>query len=629
MLFETNPVELKELMTKVATGQIQLPDFQRPWKWDDERIVSLLATVVLGYPLGVVMTLQTGGSGVRFKPRPLDGSDVPTGTMPTELLMDGQQRLTSLFQALRSGKPVDTMDARGKKLLRWYYLDIERSLDPAADGEDAIVSVPENRKLSEYAGRGPLDLSTQDAECAVGLFPLGLVFQDELRGIWNQSYVGTDNSRWARWTKFQSSSLWNIQSYKVPVIRLTQDTPKEAVCTVFEQVNTKGMQLTVFELLTATYAADPDYFRDHGTDFNLPEDWKQIKTELSTHAMFADLQDTDFLQAVCLVSTYHQRRGRPGADPFGQPSASVKRKDILGLELAEYLSWAPRIVDALGWSANFLARQGIFGPGDLPYRSQLPSLAAIRTALGDQADTAEAERKITRWYWCGVLGEQYGGSLDSRLPRDLEQVVAWVRGGKEPTSVALASFPAARLNTMSTRNSAAYKGLYALLMKQGCTDWTYTKEPINADIFADQQVDLALIFPKQWCDKNGIPRERRDSIVNKTPLTNRTRRIVANLPPDVYMEKLEAEAGLPGNWLDDIIGTHLIDARYLRGTDGRGGSLRMMRKPAALNAADFDAFYESRSARLIELIEDAIGRRAVPQEAAPESAADYQQDQSA
>ncbi len=220
-------------------------------------------------------------------------------------------------------------------------------------------------------------------------------------------------------------------------------------------------------------------------------------------------------------------------------------------------------------------------------------------------------------------------ALDSRLPRDLEQVVAWVRGGKEPTSVALASFPAARLNTMSTRNSAAYKGLYALLMKQGCTDWTYTKEPINADIFADQQVDLALIFPKQWCDKNGIPRERRDSIVNKTPLTNRTRRIVANLPPDIYMEKLEAEAGLPGNWLDDIIGTHLIDARYLRGTNGREGPLRTIRKPATLNAEDFDAFYESRSARLIELIEDAIGRRAVPQEAAPESAADYQQDQSA
>jgi hypothetical protein len=629
MLFETNPIELKELLTKIATGQIQLPDFQRPWKWDDERIVSLLATVALGYPLGVVMTLQTGGSGIRFKPRPLDGADVPPGAQPTELLMDGQQRLTSLFQALRSGKPVDTMDTRGKKLLRWYYLDIERSLDPATDGEDAIVWVPENRKRPETSDRGPVDVSTLEAECTAGLFPLRLVFQDELRGAWHRAYVQTDNSRWGLWTKFQASSLWNIQSYKVPVIRLTQDTPKEAVCTVFEQVNTKGVQLTVFELLTATYAADPDYFHAHRTDFHLPEDWQRIKAELSSHAMFADLQDTDFLQAVCLVSTYHQRRGRPGADPFDQPSASVKRKDILALPLTEYLTWAPRIVDALHWSAHFLNRQGIFGSGDLPYRSQLPPLAAIRTVLGDQADTAEAERKITRWYWCGVLGEQYGGSLDSRLPRDLEQVVAWVRGGREPTSVALASFPAARLNTMSTRNSAAYKGLYALLMKQGCTDWTYTKEPIDANIFADQQVDLALIFPKQWCDKNGIPHERRDSIVNKTPLTNRTRRIIANLAPNVYMVKLEAEAGLPGNWLDDIIGTHLIDARYLRGSNGQGGPLRVVHKPAALGAADFDAFYESRSARLLELIEDAMGRRAVPQEAAPESAADYQQEQPA
>ena len=100
MLFETNPIDLSELMAKVLDGRIQLPDFQRPWKWDDERIVSLLSTVTLGYPLGVMMTLETGGSGTRFKPRPLDRSEVAPETEPTELLMDGQQRLTSLFQAL-------------------------------------------------------------------------------------------------------------------------------------------------------------------------------------------------------------------------------------------------------------------------------------------------------------------------------------------------------------------------------------------------------------------------------------------------------------------------------------------------------------------------------------------------
>jgi hypothetical protein len=626
MLFETNPIELSELVDKVRSGKIQLPDFQRPWKWDDERIVSLLATVALGYPLGVMMTLETGGAGIRFKPRPLDGTEVEPGAEPAELLMDGQQRLTSLFQALATGKPVDTMDARGKKLLRWYYIHIERALDPYSDMEDAIISVPADRKVPGTSGRRALDLSTQEAECAAGMFPLRLVFDPQGRARWRRAYESADDSHLDRWTSFEATSLKNIDGYKVPVIRLTKETPKEAVCTVFENVNTKGIQLTVFELLTATYAGDPDYYPEHGEDFQLPDNWHAVNERLAQYQPVSELDENDFLRAICLVSTHFERKGRAGANPFNQPTASCKRGDILTLPLADYLTWAPRIEEALRWSAHFLTRQGVFGPSDLPYRSQLAPLAAIRTVLGDEADTENAESKITRWYWCGVLGEQYGGSPDSRLPRDLEQVVAWIRGGEEPTSVALATFPAARLNTMSTRNSAAYKGLYALVMRQGCTDWTYTKEPVNATIFADQQVDLALIFPKQWCDKNRIPRERRDSIVNKTPLTNRTRRIIANLPPDVYLEKLEAEAGLPGNWLDDIVGTHLIDARYLRGMNGRGGPLRMMRKSAPLSASDFDAFYESRSERLLKLIE-ATGIRVISPESAPESAADYQQEQ--
>ena len=213
MLFETNPVDLSELVAKARSGKIQLPDFQRPWKWDDERIVSLLATVTLGYPLGVMMTLETGGSGIRFKPRPLDGTDVQPGTEPSELLMDGQQRLTSLFQALASGKPVDTMDARGKKLLRWYYIHIERALDPYVDMEDAILSVPADRKVLDAFGRRlTLDLSTREAECTAGLFPLGLVFDPKERARWRRTYENTNDIHLERWTAFESTSLRNIDS---------------------------------------------------------------------------------------------------------------------------------------------------------------------------------------------------------------------------------------------------------------------------------------------------------------------------------------------------------------------------------------------------------------------------------
>ena len=109
---------------------------------------------------------------------------------------------------------------------------------------------------------------------------------------------------------------------------------------------------------------------------------------------------------------------------------------------------------------------------------------------------------------------------------------------------------------------------------------------------------MALIFPKAWCEKHGVSRERRDSIVNKTPLTHRTRRIMGNQAPSVYLKQLETEAGLPSNWLDDILSTHLVAAQYLR-----GGAL----PGEAASRPDFDAFYEARSADLLRLIYDAMG----------------------
>jgi hypothetical protein len=595
MLFETHPIELKTLTDRVGTGAIQLPDFQRPWVWDDERIAALLATVARGFPLGVMMTLETGGSGIRFKPRPIEGAAPTAPTEPTELVMDGQQRLTSLFLALASGKPVQTIDTRRKKLERWYYIDIERSLAEHGDMEDAIRSVPVDRKLPVTDGLGKhrvIDLTTQEKEVAAAMFPLRLVWSRD-RGPWRRAYEGKDANQW---DAFEEQVLKVIEAYKVPVIRLTKDTPKEAVCTVFENVNTRGVSLTVFELLTASYAAD---------DFHLPTDWAEVKERLGKHDVLYGFNDTDFLRAITLVSTHFARRGGRGNDPYTQPAASCKRSDILGLELTEYQVWAPKVEEALTWSAGFVRRQGILGRQEVPYISQLSSLAAIRAVLGGEADNLAAEEKIIRWFWCGVLGEQYSGALDSRLPRDLEQVIAWVSGGRAPTSVTEASFSAARLNTMTTRNSAAYKGVCGLLLKQQCIDWTYSRDPINETIYREMQVDIYQIFPKGWFGKDKEKNASLDSIVNKTLLTSRTSRIMGSRRPSDYLGKLESETGLPPNWFDDVIATHLID-------------------PKALREEDFEAFYAARSVALLRLIQDAMGKQPLPPGDAPETLADYE-----
>ncbi|MGC4815609.1 GmrSD restriction endonuclease domain-containing protein [Micromonospora sp. DT228] len=591
MPFESPDWPLADLLRDIRAGKVQLPDFQRDWKWDDPRIASLLATITRGYPIGVVMTLETGGDGARFKPKPLAGVQTQGLVEPEQLLLDGQQRLTSLFQSLMSGKPVDTTDPRGKRLKRWYYINIEQALGDEGDREDAIIGVPEDKQIRDDFGRKIVaDFSTMEQECEAGMFPLRLAFDEHGKVDWLLQYIGTDPVRRARWQQFQTVVLQNLSTYLVPMIKLTRSTPKEAVCTVFEKVNTGGVPLNVFELLTATYAGDQNYFAEHGADFRLNDYWVEVQHRLSSYRVLRNLENTDFLQAVTLLATYERKRIHTG-DPRQAPGVSCKRRDILRLRLSEFLAWAPRVTEALEWAAAFLAQEHIFDARDIPYRTQLVPLAAVRAAAGDDASLLGNDAKLRQWFWCGVLGELYGGTTETRFARDLEQVLAWLAGGKEPITVAEAAFHEERLYTLRTRNSAAYKGIYALLMRQGGRDWMKS-EALNMASFYNYKVDIHHIFPKAWCDRNRIDPVDRESIVNKTALSRQTNIRIGGQSPATYLPKIEKAAQITSAQLDAVLQSHAIDPKHLR-------------------AADFEAFFDARTEALLELVEGAMGKRAV------------------
>jgi hypothetical protein len=557
--FESPDWPLSDLLSAVAGGKLQLPDFQRDWKWDDDRIASLLATVSLGYPIGVVMTLETGGDGSRFKPKPISG--VPENGLfdPEQLLLDGQQRLTSLYQALQSGNPVETVDSRGKRLRRWYYIDIDKALGSDGDREDAVVSITEDRRTYDDFGRQVReDFSTKENECAAGMFPLRIALDGAATIDWLLTYIGADPSRQARFQEFQTRVLSNFTSYLVPVIKLTKSTPKEAVCTVFEKVNTGGVPLNVFELLTATFAGDKKYFAEHGTDFRLNDYWREVQARLSTRQVLRGLENTDYLQAIALLATYSRRLAHT-SDSSTAPGVSCKRRDILRLSLVEFLRWAPRVTEGFEWAATFLGQEHIFNARDVPYRTQLVPLAATRAAVGDDIELHGVDTKLRRWYWSGVLGELYGGSTETRLARDLEQVVPWLKSdGSLPGTVADANFHERRLLTLRTRNSAAYKGLYALLMRNGGMDWA-KNQPLNMATFFDFKVDIHHIFPKKWCETNDVDDLRRESIVNKTALSRQTNIRIGGKSPTEYLRAIESFAGIGADKLDDILRTHAID----------------------------------------------------------------------
>jgi hypothetical protein len=458
---------------------------------------------------------------------------------PEHLLLDGQQRMTSLFQALYSTEPVATVDSKKKKLRRWYYLDIKKALDPAEDREDAILSVREDRTVRENFDRDIVsDFSTAEKEFDALVFPLNCLFHQAAFTSWQTAFLTADPAQTAEraplWNRFQSEVLENINRYKLPAIILNRETPKEAVCIVFEKVNTGGVPLNVFELLIATFAAD---------GFNLREDWLRRKAQLNARPSLQSVESTDVLQAVALLATRARREAfEPGE---GQaPGISCKRKEVLVLSREDYERWANPVTEALLWASKFLAEQHIFRYQDVPYRTQLVPLAAIRAVLGAEADNYAATEKLRQWYWCGVLGELYGGSTETRMARDIEQVVPWIRGeGELPITVVEATFRAGRLLRMKTRGSAAYKGVYALLVARGGRDWI-KDEMINMATFFDQQIDIHHIFPKAWCVKNKIDENRRESIVNKTPLAYSTNRTIGGDAPSKYLKRVETQSGL-------------------------------------------------------------------------------------
>ena len=580
--YNINKQALAGLLGEAADGRSQLPDFQRGWVWDDDHVRSLLASISLGYPIGTVMMLKAGGEGLRFKQRPIEGAPTPAHQEADRLVLDGQQRLTSLFQSLRLDRPVLTRDQRKRPIERWYYIDMKRALSPTADREEAVVSLPADRQIKRFGRDVVADYSTPEREYEAMMFPLSKVFDwDEwMEGF--QEFWDFDKEKTRFWNTFNRRIVRSFDQYQVPVIELGRDTPKEAVCQVFEKVNTGGVTLTVFELLTATFAAD---------DFQLRPDWEERERTIHAQSILAGVSNTDFLQAVTLLATRERRHAalRMGVAENQAPGIGCKRADLLRLELDEYQRWADSLVKGFKNAARFLHSQHLYDAGFLPYGSQLIPLAAILTVLGRDWEPHAATEKLARWYWCGVFGELYGGGNETRFARDLPEVLSWIRDdGPEPTTIYDAEFAPARLLTLRTRNSAAYKGLYALLLRRGACDWM-TGEESSVQSYFDESIDIHHIFPQKWCGEHGIEPARCDSIVNKTPLTARTNRSIGGRAPSEYLEQISA-GDVPREKLDGYMRSHLID-------------------PAHLWADDFDQFFEARQSTLLEAIRTVMGKQ--------------------
>ena len=564
-MFTTNPISLKNLLEDAGSGKIQLPDFQRGWVWDDDRIRGLLASISRSFPVGAIMTLQAGGE-IRLKSRLIEGAGGKAGNAPEAFLLDGQQRLTSLYQSLLHQGPVETHDNRGRRIRRWYYVNMLDAMDPGVEREDAIVSVPESRIETRNFGRETVrDLSSREREFEQHMMPT----EQLLNSLnWILGYTNYWMGRNAEHPKgdfgafldrFNQSIISAFTEYDLPVISLNRETPKEAVCTVFEKVNTGGVTLSMFELVTASFAGDDE-------NFSLRDDWSARRSRL--HSDFGALQGVNgnqFLQAIALLTTQKRRREAiaVGGPQNRIPAINCRKNDILGLNVADYQRWADQVEKGFVDAAKFLSSQFIFTAYNVPYTTQLVPLAALYVELGGELESANARAKLERWFWSGIFGEAYGGAVETQYGLDLAQVAEWIRGGPTPALVDEASFIPERLLSLRTRNSAAYKGLYALQMKSGAADWRSAK-PLSFQEWHQENIDIHHIFPVFWCANRAqppVPPRLYNSIINKTPIDARTNRRIGGNAPSVYLPRLESD--ITHETLREVLRMHWLNPDLL------------------------------------------------------------------
>ena len=578
-MFDNTKESLGDLLEEIHTGKVQLPDLQRSFTWCNEQIVKLIASISQSFPIGAILTIKVNhNSSFTFKPRLLEGVRLVEEPTPESLILDGQQRLTSMFMCLRSGVAVSIRDRQTHRIQeRWYYIDIPAALNPEIDRVDAIISLP--RSQTKKTQHRKIDCTTSEKEYEQLLFPVSAIFNYAQWREGFQKYWSYDPEKLALARQFELEVVKRFEHYQLPIIQLRPELSKVAVCQIFEDMHEMPTPMTFFDLVTACFAAE---------DFSLRDHFASISQQLSRFGVLQGIRNTDWLSAVTLVSTYHHRERVLKENPLltQLPTIGCGRHNILDLELADYQKFAPMTLAGFEQAAKFLHGLGFVHAEDIAYPSQLLALTSVLAIVGLPNDFGRTQ--LEQWWWSCSFGEVYNNWQNKRTATDTIEIPQWLAGGNVPTNLDGVDFDRERLCQVTRRQGAIYKTLNALLRKQGAID--FLSGEIIRDVKAfDGEIESHHVFPESWCKQQGISAARYNCLLNRTPLRKETNRFIGSQPPSVYLARLVEQHGISQKRLNEILRSHSIE-------------------PQTLWNDDFDAFLESRSANLVLSIDRVMGR---------------------
>lgn len=520
-LFEdTNPRALKDLLAEIHNRTTALPDFQRDFVWEPGATQELIVSIAKNYPAGSILRVRDAKRV--FAVREFEGAPILGGAKHTFLVLDGQQRLTSLYQAFYG-----VGEHR-------YFVNLGRLMD-GADFEEAIFHV---RATTKWA-KDREDFAVQAKEL---LLPLS-VLKAGAGGFskWNRKVARqlADKERIAledALDGIEEKWIQTIDDYHFPVVTLTDKTEPDALCTIFETLNRTGVKLSVFELLTARFWPK---------EVKLRALWEKALADYPVIADF-DVDPYYVLQGISLAS---------------RKAPSCKRSDVLNMAASDITKWWDRVILGLATGLEILRDDcKVMLPKWLPYQTMLPPLAAVLARMGNpkNAEAGAQREKLRRWFWCAVLGQAYEGAPNSKAAKDVVEILPWLSGGDPPESVGTFRFDPRALRDVTPRQRAIYRGVICLILSGGARDF-HSQAVITGKIMADEGIDDHHVFPAAYLERRGVePARTRDCVLNRTLIDRTTNQMISDRAPSDYLAEIR---NTPGFTFEPVLASHNLPAR--------------------------------------------------------------------
>lgn len=549
--------KLASLLEDVRTGKLVIPDFQRDFVWTKKQVEDLLNSVVNRYFIGTLLLLESPTSNLRFAPRLIPGADADPKSHPSiSYVLDGQQRLTSLFYAfLEPAVPL-----QDEALPTRFFLNL--------DGCQEVVGVQKIedllRKLHPKEERRLLEkireVLVQSTGIDIGRYPSMACFRSAETLT---AYLNTNGSKLEPGKRDELNRLLqSILDYEVAVVTLPHDTPDDEIVSTFERINRLGTRLGIFDLAVARYY--PIGIRLNELKQNIECDAPEILEVVEPEALLRVMALSNGMEPknqnlLGLVDLHHDRN-KAQAEFYSRWDAA-----------RQCLQKATTRMKTVYGAVRLRAKKNRIAL--IPYTSLAVPLAAMIRDAESLGGKKALYDKIDRWYWTAVFTGRYVHAVESQSYADFKAVAAWLRNDEAKPDLAADIGSVISEARKASRTSALAKAFYNLIILNGATDF------INGQPVKLEECEVDHVFPASKYPAGA------KSIFNLSVIHKDTNRKKSDKSPVEFLEACLESHGGNSPSLATTLRAHFITSDGINALETNNLDAFLAAREAALQAA--------------------------------------------